>query len=81
MHYGWDKKKSEELKNEGRPSFQEAVQSMAENGVLVDDENPVHAGQRLYVVMIGNYPHVVPYEVRGDVHWLITVYPARKYKR
>lgn len=81
MGYSWDEKKNDELKGEGRPSFEDVVQAMSEHGVLVDDENPVHVGQRLYVVMINDYPHAVPYEIRGDIRWLITVYPARKYKR
>ena len=54
---------------------------MSKLGVLADDQNPIHKGQRIYVVLINDYPHVVPYEIRGSVHWLITVYPARKYKR
>jgi hypothetical protein len=81
VNYSWDDKKNEELKSEGRPSFEDTVEAMSTNGVLADGENPVHKGQRIYVVMINGYPHAVPYEVRGDVHWLITVYPARKYKR
>ena len=81
MAFAWDEKKNEELKREGRPSFEEAVQALATHPLLLNDVNPVHAGQRIYVVEIGGYPHVIPYEVRGAVRWLITVYPARKYKR
>lgn len=81
MIYDWDSKKNAELKDEGRPSFEEALKAMAQNGALVDDENPVHPGQRIYVVMIRDYPHVIPYEIRGDVYWLITVFPSRKFKR
>lgn len=80
MLFAWDPKKNEELKSEGRPTFEDAVEAI-KHGPLNDDENPVHAGQRLFVVQINDYPHVVPYESRGDILWLITVYPARKYKR
>ena len=80
MTFGWDPKKNNELKAEGRPNFEEAVAAIKQ-GVLRDDMNPVHLGQRIFVVNIDNYPHVIPYEVRGDVYWLITVYPARKHKR
>ncbi len=80
MRFGWDSRKNAELKSEGRPSFEDAVKAIAK-GVLRDDENSVHPGQRIFVVNIGGYPHGVPYEVRGDILWLITVYPARKYKR
>ncbi len=78
--FAWDPKKNEELKFEGRPTFEAAVESIR-RGVLKDGENPIHAGQRLFVVMINNYPHAVPYEVRGNIIWLITVYPTRKHKR
>ncbi len=81
MAFKWDEKKNQELKNEGRPSFEAAVLAMSKHGVLADDENSVHVGQRIYIVLINDYPHVIPYEVRGSVRWLITVYPARKYKR
>lgn len=80
MLFAWDPKKNEELKFEGRPTFEDAVEAIKQ-GALKDDRNPVHAGQRLFVVMINDYPHAVPYEIRGDIIWLITVYPARKYKR
>lgn len=81
MRFDWDQKKNSELLSEGRPTFEDAIEAMSKNGVLLDGENPIHAGQRLYVILIEDYPHVVPYEIRGEVHWLITVYPARKYKR
>ena len=81
MQYRWDKKKSRELIARGRPSFEEAIEALASNPLLIDDRNPVHTGQRIFVVEINGYPHVIPYEVRGEVYWLITVFPARKYKR
>ncbi len=74
-------KKSVELAKRGRPSFEDAANPLANNALLIDDENPVHPNQRIFVVEIDNYPHVIPYEMRGDIYWLITVFPARKYKR
>jgi uncharacterized DUF497 family protein len=81
MKFHWDKKKNIELAKRGRPSFEDAVKALAQNALLIDDENPVHPNQRIFVVEIDNYPHVIPYEMRGDICWLITVFPARKYKR
>lgn len=81
MRYGWDQKKNQELILKGRPSFEEVIEVMNRLGVLADEMNPVHPGQRIYVVVIDDYPYVVPYEMRGDLCWLITVYPARKFKR
>ena len=81
MKFHWDNKKNGELIKKGRLSFVDAVNALAQNIVLVDDINPVHPNQRIFVVEIDNYPHVIPYEMRGEVCWLITVFPARKYKR
>ncbi len=58
-----------------------AVRALENNPLLLNDVNPVHSDQRIYVVEINGYPHAAPYEIRADVHWLITVYSARKYKR
>ena len=69
-----------ELKSKGRPSFEEAVAAISESGVLHDGPNPVHANQRIFVVDIKKYPHLIPYERRGEIYWLITVFPSRKYK-
>lgn len=80
MFFAWDPRKNEKLESTGRPTFEDAVKAI-KWGVLKDDENPAHPGQRIFVVKIKAYPHVVPYEIRGDIHWLITVYPARKHKR
>jgi len=80
MLFAWDPRKNDELKSEGRPTFEDAVDAI-KRGVLKDDKNPVHLNQRIFVVTISGYPHVVPYEIRGEIYWLITVYPARKHKR
>jgi hypothetical protein len=80
MRFSWDVKKNLELQSEGRPSFEEVVEAIADSGVLADGPNPVHKGQRIFVVSVRDYPHVVPYEKRGEVLWLITVFPSRRYK-
>lgn len=81
MKFRWDNKKNAELIKKGRPSFDDAVNALAHNTILIDDINPIHKGQRIFVVEINDYPHVIPYEERNDFCWLITVFPARKYKR
>ena len=79
--FGWDKKKNEELKSEDRPSFEDVVEVIADQGVVKEDKNPNHQDQLIFVVMIDGYPHVVSFEIRGDIFWLIRVYPARKYEK
>lgn len=79
--YAWDNKKNEELKREGRPSFEEVVQALEKNGAVQNEINLNYTSQRIYVVIVNNYPHVVPYEEREGKVWLITVFPSRKHKR
>ena len=80
MLFAWDPKKNQELQSEGRPTFEDAVKAI-KMGVMRDDKNPIYPGQRIFVVAIDDYPHIVPYETRKNTYWLITVYPSRKHKR
>ena len=68
MNFRWDKNKNRELAARGHPSFEEAVEALASNPLMFDDRNPGHSGQRIFVVEINGYPHVIPYEVRGEVY-------------
>ena len=52
MRFHWDKKKNIELAKRGRPCFEDAVKALAQNALLIDDENPVHPNQRIFVVEI-----------------------------
>lgn len=80
MRFSWDDKKNRELISEGRPSFVEAVEAIEKFGILHECPNPTHVKQRIFVVTIRDYPHVIPYEARGQIYWLITVFPSRKYR-
>lgn len=80
MRFAWDHRKNDELERRGRPSFEDVLEALSIGGLLLEGENPTHQGQRLMIVRINDYPHVVPYEIRMGVFWLITVFPARKYK-
>ena len=80
VRFLWDEKKNAELQSRDRPSFEEVLEAIAEFGVLHEGPNPIHKKQRIFVVNIRNYPHIVPHEVRGNTLWLIAVFPSRKYK-
>jgi hypothetical protein len=81
MRFDWDRQKGEELILKGRPSFEDALDALANGYLILEGENPGYPGQRIFVVKINGYPHVIPYEIRSGVFWLITVFPARKYKK
>lgn len=77
MRFAWDFRKNEELIMRGRPSFEDALEAFADGHLLLEGENPGYQEQRIFVVNIKGYPHVIPYEIRAGVFWLITVFPAR----
>lgn len=76
----WDEKKNKELQKEGRPSFEEAVIEIINNRIISTDENRKYPGQQIFLIVLQGYPHLVPFEIRGDVIWLITIFPSRKHK-
>jgi uncharacterized DUF497 family protein len=80
MRFNWDHSKNDQLIQRGRPSFENVLEALANGYLILEGENPGYSNQRLFVVRIHGYPHVIPYEIRGGIFWLITVFPARKYK-
>jgi hypothetical protein len=79
---GWDIAKNEELKAEGRPSFEE-VQAAIDAGGLVDKlENENYPGQQILAVRIDGYMHAVPVEPRGETEGRpVTVWPSRALQK
>lgn len=79
--FAWSPEKNAQLMAERRLSF-EAVVAAMESGELLDvleHPNPErYPGQRLLVVRIAGYVHLVPY-VETDQHlFLKTIIPSRK---
>ena len=78
----WDPVKDEWLLRNRGMSFNDVVYHLEHGGFLADIRHPNqerHPGQRLYVVQIDGYAHVVPFYRDGDVESLRTIYPSRKY--
>lgn len=64
-------------------SFIDVIEAIEREGVLLDFEHPNqqrYPGQRVYVVHIGRYTYCVPYVARGEMIFLKTVFPSRKFK-
>ncbi|MFW6244184.1 MAG: toxin [Desulfovibrionales bacterium] len=62
-------------------SFEEVVLSLSQGGLLDIIEHPnaaVYPGQRIFIVQIREYVHLVPYVEDKDVVFLKTVIPSRK---
>lgn len=76
--FRWDPNKNEELKREGRPSFDELVEAIAGNGLVDDTPNKAHPAQRYLWVLHYDKIHLLPYEDRDDHFWLVTAFPSSK---
>ena len=80
----WDPKKNEKLRLERSIGFEDVVIAIEDGrilGVLKNPKQDKYPNQRFFIVEINNYAYVVPFEIRGDIIWLITVYPSRKYTK
>jgi uncharacterized DUF497 family protein len=83
-HAEWDEAKNADLKRAWGVSFEDVVEAMETGLVLADEPHPSstrYPGQRVLVVEIAGYAHVVPY-VPGDGRiFLKTIYPSRRANR
>lgn len=83
MKFDFSQEKNELLfKNRG-VTFYEVIESIAENGILLNFDHPnkeKYPNQKVFVVNIDNYAYCVPYVVDGDTWFLKTIYPNRKFK-
>ncbi len=82
--YEWDTHKDEWLRRNRGLSFPDVVYHLEHGDLLDDTEHPNqerHPGQRLYVIRIIDYVFLVPFYRSGNVDFLVTAYPSRKYTR
>lgn len=83
MEYGFSPEKDELLRRRRGISFIDVIEVLANDGVLSDFEHPNqerYPGQRVYVIALGGYAYCVPYVRMGDVVFLKTAFPSRKFK-
>ncbi|MBI2891250.1 MAG: BrnT family toxin [Nitrospirae bacterium] len=82
--FEFDPAKNALLKKERGVSFEEIILLIDEGHLLDVVEHPNKArypGQRIYVVDVGGYVHLVPFVREGNRITLKTVYPSRKATR
>ena len=63
-------------------TFYQVIEAIAETGVLLNFEHPnkeKYPGQRMLVIEMNRYTYCVPYVEDGDVWYLKTIYPSRKF--
>ena len=49
--------------------------------ILEHPNQEKYEGQRLYVIEVNNYAHIVPFVDSGNERFLKTVFPSRKYTK
>lgn len=60
--------------------FEDCVIAIEEGRVLGDERHPQRENQRLLILEINHYAHVVPYVKEDDgSYFLKTVFPSRKH--
>ena len=78
----WDETKSKKLKETRGVSFEEVAQLIVEKKYLAILENPVHPGQRVFVISYKGYTHVVPFVMDKEGNIVLkTVFPSRKFHK
>lgn len=81
MRFDWDPPKNDFLKKTRDISFEAVVVHLGRGDLWRIAEHPdqeVHPGQWLFFVIVSDYIHIVPYEIRGEIIWLVTIIPSRK---
>ena len=81
MQFDWDPPKNEFLKQARGISFETVVVHLGRGDLWKTAKHPDQArypGQRLFFVVVNDYIHIVPFEIRADVIWLVTIIPSRK---
>ena len=77
----WNSTKNQQLVAERGVSFEDVVFCIQKGGLLDDVEHPnsdKYPGQRIFVVNIDEYVHLVPYVENRKEIFLKTVIPNRK---
>lgn len=80
-YFSWDSEKNELLKRERGISFEEVVFHIDQGDLLDIVEHPNqdrYRGQRIFVVNIDHYAHLVPFVETEAAVTLKTIIPSRK---
>lgn len=83
MKFDFNHKKNALLFEERGVTFFNVIESIAENEILLNFDNPnkeKFPNEKVLVVNVNNYAYCVPYVVKGETWFLKTIYPSRKFK-
>jgi len=81
VQYDWDSQKNELLKESRNISFEAVIIHLGRGDLWRIAEHPnqnKYPDQQLYFVIINDYIYIVPFEIRDEAVWLVTIIPSRK---
>lgn len=82
MDFAFNKDKNKFLFETRGVTFQNVIDAVYEKGVLADFAHPDadrYSTQRILVVEIEEYTYCVPYVEDGEIIFLKTIFPSRKF--
>jgi len=79
--FDWNDQKNEWLKGKRGITFEDVIFHLTHDGLLDTIEHPnqkQYPGQRLFIINVDEYAHIVPFVEDDDVIFLKTIVPSRK---
>ncbi len=84
MIFDWNSEKNKEFKKKRNITFEKIVTYINEGFTIDILEHPNkkdYKNQYLIIVDVDNYAFVVPSVINGDIWFLKTIFPSRKYTK
>jgi len=84
MKFIFDEEKNKKLFRQRGVTFEQAIEIIANEGILLDFKHPKiekYPNQRIMVIAIDNYPYCIPYIMDDKEIVLKTIYPDRRFKK
>jgi uncharacterized DUF497 family protein len=84
MNFRWNIEKNDLLKRERGVCFEDVVTQIYEDNVLDIIKHPneeKYPGQKIYIILLQNYVHMIPFVKDGDEIFLKTIVPSRKMNK
>lgn len=80
VNFVWDEEKNARLKEERGVTFDEVAEIIVEGKDVTIVSNRRRSGQKLFLVPIRGYIHVVPFTIDRKFNIILkTIYPSRKF--
>jgi uncharacterized DUF497 family protein len=83
MEFLFDQEKNLKLFEQRGITFEQAIEIIADGGILLDFKHPnveEYPNQRIMVINIENYPYCIPYIMDSEKIVLKTIFPDRRFK-